>query len=202
MNISEEACWVLLDGLDLETRTGVDSISQNSGCEGSGEASLAVFQASANINWVGECDSSGTCVSVVGQTRKRRTDDGGGGHQPWWTAQSLCSLMNVRGSFCRRLVFAAEAFECNVVANEILFRIDRVQVPSLSPGQATGEGIGHIDDLVWSGVHLVDGGEAVRLATLWVIPVTKGLCLGRTGCSNCKGSDAGDDRELHFVLGC
>lgn len=111
--------------------------------------------------------------------------------------------MNMLGCSGRRLVFAAEALEGDVVADEILFGIDCVELPSLSPGQAACEGIGHIDDLGWSGVHLIDGSEAVRLAVLWVISVAKGLVLvlGRTGRSECKGSDADDQRELHVCFG-
>lgn len=57
MDISKEAGRILLDCLNLEARTGIDSIGQDTRRKRSLQATLTVAQALTNVHWVGERNS-------------------------------------------------------------------------------------------------------------------------------------------------
>lgn len=180
VGVGEEAGGVGLDHLDSEALAGVDLVVIE---DTSDEGALEAADGAAAL----------LIANGVGESDTRRT------------GLALDTLVDVSGSLGRGLVVTTEAKEGDVVANDILVRVDTILEDTVAALEATGELVLHVDDLVGGGQDIVGGGEGegnTGVLVLGLALVEKTLVvLGgiRSGRGDGQGAESeGDERELHF----
>lgn len=155
MGVGEELGGILLDLLDGETLTRVLAVGDNTSSEGALETANAA-SASLITDRVGESDSrfhKSVSQTLASPHQKVFL------HVPGRSRLALLSLVDVSGSVGGGLEVAAEAKEGDVVADDVLVGVDAVLEDSVGVGEATGELVLRVDDLVGGGFDVVDGGE-------------------------------------------
>ena len=125
MAVGEEASWVVLDLLNLESSTGILAISHEAGGEWAFHTSTAAADA----------------VIAFGIGKR----------DPGRAVCALDSLVNVSSSLSKRLEFAAEVNGDDVPADEIVRTVDHVlEKPDSVSGARGRTGVwrGAVDDLI------------------------------------------------------
>lgn len=112
--------------------------------------------------------------------------------------------MDVGGRVGRRLVLSAESIEGDVVADDILLRVDAELEQTPAVGQAAGELVLAVNDLSRSGLDLPSRGKGEWDSGLGLEEAEDSLLVllilwhGRSGCQSGEGD--GEEGELHLVL--
>lgn len=112
--------------------------------------------------------------------------------------------MDVSGRIGRRLVLSAESIEGDVVADDVLLRVDAELEETPAVGQATGELVLAVDDFSGGGLDLPSRGKGEWDGGLGLEETENSLLVllilwhGRSGCQSGEGD--GEQGELHIVL--
>ena len=143
MNISKERRRILLDARDVESSAGILTISHDASSERSLKTANRALHAAANITRVLEGDT-------------------------WWTGLTLRSLVDVGCCIGGRAVVTLEVVQADVVADDVVVRVQGEPVPAGGSLEATS-GSCAVDDLVGKSLDFVVAGEAEGAADLRLV---------------------------------
>lgn len=162
VDIGEESRGLVLDLLDVETLAGVDTVVDNAGLEGTLKAADSVDVAILT-HGVGESDTveSGgvsNAFSFLLIQGKGLVQGTGEANLPRGAGHATLALVNVGSSVGGGLKVTTEAINGDVVADDILVRVDAVKEPASGALKAASELVLAVDDLVGGGLDSVCGG--------------------------------------------
>lgn len=135
MNITKETSRVLFDLTNMESSTGIDSVSNNTSRERTGQTTDTL--------------SDITLTRRVWERKSRRS------------RLAFSRFVDMGGSLGRGLVFTLEVEQCDVVADGVLDAVDTEGIDTACAGKTSSGGCA-IHNLVRSGEDLVSGCEVER----------------------------------------
>lgn len=178
MRVGEELLGVLLDLFESEAYTSVLAVLDHTGAE-----------------WALETADSVAALLVA---------DGVGEGDTWRSRLALDSLVDVGGSVGGRLVVTSEAIQGDVVADDILVRVDAKLEEALAALQSASVLVVCINNLIRGSKNFPDRSESERDATLRLKETKDALLMlhVRSWRGSSEGAESnGKEREFHVCSG-